>query len=216
MSATADTSRQPLSFWESYVDCIEAIQHLANNGGSDSISEPVRILISAALERLFKSCLTHPPRHHELRRLLLHYEKALSKRLKPQDQEFLMQLCAGLAQYGEVLTAAQATSISLTSQSVLQLMYRLKKTSEPVMKRQQARWEVLHRVNDCREPHVHGESNMWLPTPTQEAVDEFAIIVKRELDINLSPCEAKDAATRLLRIHYLLERIRHSGSAVSE
>lgn len=44
---------------------------------------------------------------------------------------------------------------------------------------------------------------MWLPTPSSKSVDEFRALVRESKGIELTEAEARDAATRLLQIHYL-------------
>ncbi len=45
---------------------------------------------------------------------------------------------------------------------------------------------------------------MWLPTPTDESVEKFKVLAKEEFGLDLTEKEARDTATRLLQIHYLL------------
>lgn len=46
---------------------------------------------------------------------------------------------------------------------------------------------------------------MWLPVPSEDMVSEFLKLVREEQGIELTPVEAKEAATRILQIHYLKE-----------
>ena len=57
---------------------------------------------------------------------------------------------------------------------------------------------------------------MWLPTPSPKHVVEFAELAKREFDLDLSPDEALDAATRLLHIHFILTYLYHPKPSEGE
>lgn len=45
---------------------------------------------------------------------------------------------------------------------------------------------------------------MYLPTPTEKSVLDFQKLLKENYGLDVTLHKAKDAATRFLRIHYLL------------